>query len=237
MSRERFNGKKINYPVNRTPRGRQLSIKVRMRRKKLRKMLLTARMNQTDMARILGVTQATISQDIKFIFNEWLAEDIQETRAEIAFRIRQLDLAAKQAYAAFQRSKRDAEQINTEYERRPCRCKGRQRLGKKPCKLCGGTGERIVENVSKRVHGQAGDATLLRVYLDTIREANRIKGLYTAERREEKRVHMHLHTNVDMDRLTDEQLLAIKKAYTDNVLALPNESVMDVNSVPVTNED
>jgi len=219
---------KLDRSLKGLVKSRTRSIAIRKRRQAIRKMLLQGVRDQRDMAARLNCSQPTVSNDIKFIFNEWLDQDIKETKAEIAYRVRQLELGAFEAYQAFQRSKQNDEQVKTSYDREVCpQCGGKKTINgsKKLCEVCKGIGEIVVENITRSVRGQAGDAGLLRIYTDSIKEAAKLKGLYVKKKEISKEV-VHVHTGVNWDNIPDDQLLKVRQAFT-NVLASP---AVDVNS-------
>jgi len=231
MERERLPKKKIVWSEKRDI---AKAVTIRKRRSAIRDMILMS-VPPEDMKVRLGCSQATISNEIQAVFEQWALEDAASTKKKIARRVRQLELAAREAYDGFQRSKNNTETVQTAYERKPCRdCGGTGNKGK--CKRCQGTGEILIENVTRRVTGQAGDPTLLRVYMDSIKEAARIQGLYAYikakynGRKKPREVFLtHVYSGVDWDKVPTEKILQIKYACAQ---ALESGKTIDVMSEP-----
>jgi hypothetical protein len=175
-----------------------------------------------DIAAKLKCSTATISNEVQAIFDQWAAEDAITTKQRIAFRVKQLELAAWEALEGFERSKQNAETIRKEFERQPCKtCKGGTNppKGKAKCGTCGGTGEILVENITKSTTGQSGDPAFLKTYIEAVREAGRVQGLYAyikakySHRKKPRQVYeTHIHADVDWSRVPSEQLLQVKYA-------------------------
>lgn len=233
MERERLPKKSNNWPEKRDA---ARAITIRKRRSNIRDLMLMG-ISTVDIAVRLGCSQPTVSNDIQAIFEQWALEDAETTKQKIARRVRQLELSAREAYDGFQRSKNNIETIQTAYERKPCRdCVGKGKQGNRVCKICQGTGEILIENVTRRVTGQAGDPTLLRVYMDSIKEAARIQGLYAYikakynGRKKPREVFLtHIYSGVDWDKVPMEKILQIKYACAQ---ALESGKAIDVMSEP-----
>jgi hypothetical protein len=241
-------------------RKRQL-IRIRRRRAKVRDLLFKGH-NQCTIAKMVGVSDYAISKDVEFILKEWY--DNEKTKTQYLFKlfIKRYEAAAQQALDAFEKSKKNEESITTSWVRRPCgKCsgtgKGAVRLmlddmkrKELPCKTCQGTGEILVEDSVKRVKGQAGDSTLLRMYLDSTREAARISGLYAHVKEREKErfrkkrgnkptepaigTNITVYTNVDWDKVPNEALLKVKYACARAIES--SKSTLDVPSAAVNQE-
>jgi hypothetical protein len=197
-----------------------------------------------DIAVKLKCSTATVSNEIQAIFDQWAAEDAITTKQRIAFRVKQLEFIAREAIEGFERSQQNAETIRKEYERQPCKtCKGGTNppKGKKKCETCGGTGEILVENVTKSTTGKAGDPAFQKIYIEAVREAARIQGLYAyskakySHRKKPRQVfETHIHADVDWSRVPSEQLLQVKYACAK---ALESSNAIDVSSTQVEKEN
>lgn len=202
------------------------AIVIRDRRQKVRGMMLQGIFAQELIAARLGCSQPTISNDIREIFRLWVAEDVETTHEEVLYRVKQLELGVSESYTAFQRSKQSVEQVTTEYVKVLCpTCVGK--VNGKGCKTCDATGAIVQENVTRRLTGQAGDASHLSNYLRFVREAAKIKGLY---QKPVKRVsHQHVHLNIDWERVPADQLLRTKQEC-NRLLAYGTQAI-DVKSI------
>lgn len=208
----------------------RIDLRVRERRRKVCDLMMQC-LPQEEMAIRLGVSDATVCNDIKAIHQRWLANDIHTTRKMIRCRVKQLEQSARAAYDAFQVSKQNSETVTTSYDPVPCKaCKGSGGNGK-PCKVCAGKGNVLVENVTRRVQGQAGDSSLLHVYTLSITQAAKLEGLYQAAKEQKKKprevIHTHVHSGVDWSRVPKEKILQLKYACDE---ALEHAQVIDVKS-------
>ncbi len=237
---------------------KEQNIIIRKRRHEIRQMLLQGIRSQSEMAARLGISQPAVSKHIQVIYDEWLKEDIKTTRAKIRYRVRQFEQGAQEAFVAWQKSKESEEQIITEYERKNCpECAARLEnntvdSGKKPaknaaktqpskdckiskdCKTCEGKGFILVENVTRKVTGKAGDAALLAQYNQALREAAKLEGLYIKRVKVDKPedggdIHLHAH-GVDWSQVPAENLLRLKREYAEAAAAANPENTMDVKS-------
>jgi len=197
---------------------------------------------QDDIAARMGVCEATITQDVKAIYATWAAEDSITTKERIARRVRQLELAAREALEGFHRSKNNVESLQTTYDRRECSaCAGKKAVRGVACRTCDGTGIELVENITRKVTGQAGDAALLKVYLDSVKEAARLQGLYAfvkakynRKKLPEQQPVVNLYANVNWDKVPSDQILQIKYACAQ---ALGAAKALEVQSAPVDEEN
>jgi len=220
------------------PQRRGTSIAVLERRRKVRDLVLQG-VFQEDIAVRLGVCEATITNDVKAIYAKWMDDDKAATKEKIARRVRQLELSAREAYNSFQASKNNVETVQTTYDRETCKtCEGTGRKGAKPCKVCEGTGIKLIENITRRQTGQAGDPSLLRVYVESIKEASRLQGLYAyikaryAKKKDGQPVVNVMVGNgsIDWSRVPDEKILQIRYACAQ---ALESSKALNVSSLPV----
>lgn len=225
---------------------REMAIVVRERRRKVAEMLIQGVQSQTEMALRLGCSQPTISNDIAAVFDQWLRDDIRKVKRLRLYRLRQLERAGLEAYQGYQISRQNAEEVHTAYERESCpECVARrikeENTGKKPvkpsngsiCGTCGGRGYQLVENITRRVKGQAGDAALLRIYLDSLKEIAKLQGLYPKEKDGKANgLNVHLHANkYDFSKLSTDDLLRVKgtldqaRIEHSRTVDVPSESV------------
>src|SRR3972149_6123985 len=152
---------------------------IRQRRQRVRDMLLR-NVPICEMAVRLGRVRPLISQDVKWIFDQWMRYDVRTTRKRAAKRVKQYEFAANQAMTAFERSQQNEETIRTSIVPRLCDdCKGTGFAdgNEQWCDACEGIGKINVETVVRCVRGQAGDSSHLRAYIEAVKEAARIEGL------------------------------------------------------------
>lgn len=195
---------------------------IRKRRARVRDMMLKGVVHQDQMAARLGVCQATISKDIKWIFDTWLKDDIRTAKDKRNRRVRQLEMVVQMAIVSFERSRQDAEEITlTKVPRRCPDCKGSGMNGDDNwCETCNGDGTIYAETETRRVKGQAGDSSFLGKFTEAVREMARIENLYprggAAARKIEGRVlHAHIGLgNLDLDKAPAELILNVKEAYS-----------------------
>lgn len=196
----------------------QQKIAVLQRRNRVRRDVLGGLQSQGQLAVRYGVSQATISKDIKEILKE-LREESQYIGPKQVYIAEQrlLDVYSK-ASNSYELSKKPEEQINTKYVRVKCRsCNGtgfelddKKEETEKWCEVCQGKGKVIEEVVTRTVKGQAGDSSFLITMLQTIREWNKMHGNYPSKA--EQHQHLHLHqgqdqSSVDLSTVSSENLL------------------------------
>lgn len=149
------------------------------RRQRVERMLLRGITNQRDIAAAMGVTEKTIFYDVKAIQEQWYTpEKAAERRTR---RIKQLEAIMQEAYNAYDRSKKNAEEESI--ITRPCRtCGGMEVEGDDqgnappPCPTCGGEG--VVREVITRAKGRTGDPAYLDLIKNCVKEIARLEGLY-----------------------------------------------------------
>lgn len=207
----------------RNPKNQKTSLEVIKRRERVRDFLLQGMFNQVKIAAALGVSQVTISSDIHAIFNQWRGDSIKETRRKRDLVVRQLDHAAYKAMVAFDRSCQVAEEMQTVYHPKPCEdcCgtgfkSGDEHSGEW-CETCGGNCVVMVEVVTRRAKGQAGDSSFLRVFNECVREKARLWGLYPSMAGKvvnKKSLHLHQHNGqtLNLRNVKSEDILAAKMA-------------------------
>jgi hypothetical protein len=160
----------------------------------------------TDLANRHGISGATVTKYIKAIMREVVWEDNETGKEQFVLAERRLMSIYSKAVDAFERSRKNAEEISTQYIPKPCPdCKGvgfegGDKSTERWCVTCDGDGKIMTEIVTKKVKGQAGDANFLRVQLDCIREINRIRGHYPKSYADgTNNTHLHLHQAPTMD--------------------------------------
>lgn len=191
-------------------RKKQLRIRELMQR--VRSLMLQGMTNQTRIAELIGTSQPTAGKYMQLIWDEWLVNDIRTTQQLVRYRIEMLSLGVYEGFNAWERSKKSGEQLKTTLVRQQCiLCKGED----KKCKVCGGSGEIVVENVVKTVTGQVGDSNMLRIYMEGVRDMAKLEGLYAAAKKEKvhRHQHEHIHSTIDWDKVPAAKLLQVMQAH------------------------
>jgi DNA-binding CsgD family transcriptional regulator len=233
-----------------TLRKREQAIATSKRRKAIWQMWLQGVRSQCEMAARLGISQPAVCNHLKAIQRQLKEEDVKGYRNKQLRRINQFEMAAKEAFDAWQKSKESVEQIQTEYVRKDCPlCKQREKeeasakksvkrvsmKKEKPCEVCNGNGYIMQENIIRRVTGKAGDAALIQQYWFCMREAAKLEGLYERNKRpippgQETHLHAHVHGDMDWSKVPADQLLQLKQAYSNAEEA--SKTAIDVESKP-----
>ena len=210
---------------------------IRDRRRRVTKAILERPgITQRELAAKEGVKQNTISGDIKVIMDEWVNTDVRRTKVKVAYLSHQLLHLISESYQSYLRSRQDEEEVTTRIEPHPCRdCKSTGKINDKECKRCEGTGKMNEEIVTRRIKGQAGDATFIRVCLDAWKEWGRINGCRVAAQapltlKKSQEIHIHGGTGsggVDWSKVPADTLLKMKKVLEEakrlNVLDVESE--------------
>ena len=219
-------------PTNLTTANPQELVAVRHRRQRVRDMWLQGgEITQSEMAARLGCSQATVSNDIRAVIREWLRYDVKTTRAKVSYRVHQLQLAMRETFTAWKRSQKNAEQVRTEYVPHECEvCLGKKQIKGKQCLRCAGTGKVIEERVNRTVAGQAGDATLMRVFIDAVDKAAKFEGIHSKVGDTQKVLHAHLHGQVDWSRVTPDDLITVMKIQAKAIASSNGDAVLEVAS-------
>jgi DNA-binding CsgD family transcriptional regulator len=89
------------------PVSRQRKLEIEKRRQQVAELALRGR-RQSEIAEQLGVTQATVSVDLKRLRDEWRATARQDVAALIARQLDKLSLVEREAWEAWERSKQPA---------------------------------------------------------------------------------------------------------------------------------
>lgn len=141
----------------------------------LEKRLLRGVCNEADLAYIFHVTEEVIHERIQIIKRNWRHNLGKSSKGERARRIRQLDLIIETAWASFERSRQDEEEVSTTSRNCPD-CNGSGEDENTQCPTCEGTGKQTVE--TRKIRGQAGDPAFLRVVKEAVVEITKLQGLY-----------------------------------------------------------
>jgi RecJ-like exonuclease len=114
------------------------------------------------------------------VLARWIINSKLDYDERWARRIEQLSMAAAAAWNSYEISKQNQEETITNYLPRPCRaCDDGKVAGTDDwCAVCGGTGSVVVENVTRKVKGQAGDSSFLREFRENVKDMIRLEGLY-----------------------------------------------------------
>jgi len=219
-------------------------VKVRKRRLKVESMILRGVTNRTSMAVALGVNPQTIANDIEAIGSGWLENDIRRMSNRRTYRVKQLMFTAQAAWASYERSKQDSEEVTTVYIPRQCpTCKGKTAdpVTNQPCDSCNGTGKIMTENVTRKIKGQPGDSTFLQVFKSCVIEAAKLENLYRTLTPNvpvpAANVNVQIN-NTDLSQLTPETLLRIKQAMRQvDELFVSNGKVVDLVSQEIENDE
>lgn len=154
------------------------------RRLRIAEMMLRGQVCRTEMAAAFGVTPQTISIDIATIREQWLNETREEMTSKADQRIRQIQAIAALSLESYERSRKDEIEIVT--AEKPCdnpqcvhglvKYKLNDKELNRECDRCLGTS--VVTVTTRKVRGQAGDSSFLRVAKDCFVECARLEGLY-----------------------------------------------------------
>ena len=126
-----------------------------------------------------GVSTKQISNDRIYIEqNWWPVEQSQKTKAIRRRREIELEQLKRFAIESYKRSRQDKEEITTSYDKRTCtECGGTGKLPKCRCLNCEGLGYVLDEKVTRKVSGQAGDASFLNSAINCVVQMIKLRGL------------------------------------------------------------
>jgi len=210
---------------------KQLSIRVMKRRNRIREMLLRGVSNQQEIAAAFGVSQPLVSKDIKAIMEEWREEEKGKGIQKRDKRIKQLEMAAKEAFDSWIKSKESKEEVSTTYTPKKCTtCYGKGKIKDTgdTCSKCNGSGEIVEEIVRRSVSGSPGDPSFLRTFNDCIKEMAKLEGLYVKKKHVSGRVEATLtHKLVQggsLEGVPNEVLLEARAAYAQLEVAYKDEA-------------
>jgi hypothetical protein len=165
----------------RTDRAKQL-VEKRTRQRKVENALLRGYSTQSELAARYGVSQVTIYNDILAIRQKWLNESSGKASERRRKRIKQLELLWTKALESYERSRKDEEETVTTFRKDQCSaCGGKGHLktkeGEVGCSACNGNGLIDVEVFTKKIRGQAGEASFLNVARSVLMDIARLEGL------------------------------------------------------------
>lgn len=207
----------------------------RAREQRIEDLLLRGNTSRKKIAYALNLPIIEVANNIEQITTRWTTESIKKASYKRTLRIRQLEHAATLALASYERSRQDIEQVTTSYHKAKCSdCKGTGLIEERWCPTCKGTGKITVEDVTKRVTGQAGDPAFLRTFKECIVECAKLEGVYPRldpkhkpqEHTATPSQHLHLH-GLDLSKCSPQALLAAKQALaelTTHAAVLPAEA-------------
>ena len=135
---------------------------------------------QADIAGFLGLSQSTVSNDLKALQGQWLRSALLDFDEAKAREVAKVDRLEREYWAAWERSCEDAETT-----------KRRGTPGEEPGKI-------KTASVERTVKGQAGDPRFLQGVERCIDRRCKILGVDAAQRGS--------LLNIDVSKLTDEQL-------------------------------
>jgi hypothetical protein len=143
---------------------------------------------QEEIAKVVKVDRGTISRDLKAVQQEWLKSGVMDLSAAKAREVAKLDEVERQAWVAWEQSRKDAEIMEVTGTAQ------------------GGEGK--PDKVKKITKGQAGDSRFLGIILDCVNRRCEILGLDAPKRLE--------HGGIDGGpihiQLNDEQIIERARA-------------------------
>ena len=161
-----------------------LKRKIEKRRRKLSiaALMLRGVYDVPQIASAVGIGPMPVRSLMREVFDEWVRHDARFMHEQIALASRQYSFCAAEAINGWERSKQNEEQITTEYIAKECSsCKGSGFFpvgSNEWCPICDGNGMTTVEQVTRRVKGQAGDPALLANFRECIKERAKLLDLY-----------------------------------------------------------
>lgn len=202
---------------------RTLVTERRKRRREVERALVEGGCRSTaereEMGARWGVGRTTIDADVRAVLARWEFQDRRYSDKLRLARRKELEHIRKLAAESYWRSRQDEIEITTEMVLAACSvCSGSGLAAGDFCPACDGNGEVMVEKVRKRVRGQAGDSSFLKVMGWTVVEQAKLEGLHVERKEVEvsgQVEHLHAHASItreDLARLTDDQLLELEAA-------------------------
>lgn len=148
------------------------------RQRKVECAMLRGHVGQQELATRYGVSQHTISKDMLAIRQRWALSSKDSAKYRRLHRIKQLEEVFRCAMESYERSRRDEEELVTQYKpQKCCDCGGVGKVELEDCTACQGTGRVVVEATTRRVRGQAGDASFLNQARQTLMNIAKLEGL------------------------------------------------------------
>ena len=182
--------------------------------------------SQLELAERYGLSSATISIYVREILKQIREEDQSTASDQKALMERRLLAVLSSSKDSYERSKKNAIETSTVYNTVKCKqCKG---TGFEPsededdeseewCLTCEGEGTVVVEVVTQRVKGQAGDSSHLTNMLNAIKEWNKLHGNYPEKPAkvevDNRQVHIH-QGGPDLSNASAEDLLSALSAIS-----------------------
>jgi len=169
----------VSKQVSHTPT--PTDVVTQKRRDRVRELLLSGEVCLNKIALGLGVSFATAQDDVDYVYMQFQRESRLKPSEALAEAINRFSSAAQKNLASYERSRQDAEEITTTYTPKPCYdCGGSGfKEGTEDwCDTCQGTGKIQVENVTRKIKGQAGDASFMAEYRKCIEMIARLKGCF-----------------------------------------------------------
>jgi transposase len=168
----------------------QDKFRIAERRKKVTSLYLQGKF-QDEIAKVVKVDRATVSRDLKAVQAEWLKSGVMDLNAAKARELAKLDEVERQAWVAWEQSRKDAETMEVTGTAQ------------------GGKG--MPDKVKKITKGQAGDSRFLGIILDCVNRRCEILGLDAPKKLE--------HGGIDGGpipiQLNDEQIIERAKAIVN----------------------
>lgn len=228
--------------MNRKANNSMRTMDMLRRRGKVRRDYLVGCRTARELAVRYGVSEITISKDLIAIREEFRKEYEETSRGELATSLAELHEFRVICRNAFVRSQESEEEITTSYDPRKCPdCKDGMVEGTDEwCERCDGTGKIIVEKVTRKVRGKAGDSSFLSAELAAMREENRLLGRYPHRNdvlREQRNDLVVIREFVSG--MTPDQVIEVRRRALElqRLLEGKNGDVIDVESRDVKGND
>jgi len=215
-----------------------VKIAAMQRRENIRADILNGLSNQIALAVRHGVNQQTISRDIAIILGEMREEDKQMAKAELLVALNRVEDNYREASNAWQRSKKNKEEITTDYYKKTCKeCKGTGMLegdeeSQEWCPVCQGDGFILQEKVTRKTTGQAGDPTFLRERRELIKFRCFLLGIGAPKEPQEPIVQNNTIVNLNMSKVSREKVVQALRAIDQLKEEKLKAEVLDVEYEP-----
>lgn len=149
---------------------------------RLEQRMLRGVTNQHELAAAFGKPVTVLARDMMDVRDRWLAHSPKNAEHAKITRIRQLEHLGILALDSYQRSRQDVEEITTQ-DRGCTNCIGTGKVAPDPskpnaetkCPECAGRG--VVSVETRKIKGQAGDASFLKMAKEAFIEAAKIEGV------------------------------------------------------------
>lgn len=203
-------------------RNRASLIRKRKRLERCEELLLQGVHRKASLATILGVSSNTITQYTNEIFRKWREASPHDMETKRAAGINRLFFLYFHALQGWERSRQNEEIVTTQMK--PQQCKACEGTGfrltpdgeetKEWCKACEGDGEQLSEVITRKVRGQAGDASFLEQARKLLQDIHRLQGL------EESRNLIELQGSVAHVHAAAEEVDKFRQLNTETLLKL-----------------